>query len=123
VNFHDDASEAAREITPVDIVADLRSWCSDTHTPSDSPDRLLCGAADAIETLRTMIDHPEVLAMLAGPGGSTCAKVIGDNESEWFRRHWRNALDQWGWWRRRYEAATGDSRGRIQIEMEERRNA
>lgn len=115
--------EVTREISPVDIVADLRSWCSDMHAPSESPSCLFCQSADAIETLRTMIDHPEVLAMLAGPGGSTCTKVIGDNECEWFRRHWRNALDQWGWWHRRYEAATGDNRGRIVIEMEERRRA
>lgn len=112
-----------REIGPVDIVHELRSWCSDMHAPSESPTCLFCQSADAIETLRTMIDHPEVLAMLAGPGGSTCTKVIGDNESEWFRRHWRNALDQWGWWRKRYADTTGDNRGRIVIEMEERRRA
>lgn len=73
-----------------------------------------------VETLRTMIDHPEVLAMLAGPGGSTCTKVIGDNEAEAYRRHWRSALDQWVWWQRRYEAATGDTRPRTQIEWEAR---
>lgn len=78
---------------------------------------------DEVEALRTMIDHPEVLAMLAGPGGSTCTKVIGDNESEWYRRHWRNALDQWRWWQERYAAATGDGRPRTQIEVEERRHA
>lgn len=111
------------EITPVDIVADLRSWCVAHHLPAGESECLFCDAAQTIETLRTMIDHPEVLAMLAGPGGTTCTKVIGDNETEAYRRHWRNALDQWGWWHRRYEAATGDSRGRIQIEMEERRHA
>jgi hypothetical protein len=38
-------------------------------------------------------------------------------------RHWRNALDQWGWWHKRYVDATGDNRGRTVIEMEERRRA
>jgi len=70
--------------------------------------------------LRTLIDHPEALALVAGPGGSTCLQVIGDDETLWYRRHWRNALDQWGWWHRRYQAATGDERGRIRIEMDER---
>ena len=113
----------SREIVPVDIVHELRSWCTANHLPSGESECLFCDAAKTIETLRTMIDHPEVLAMLAGPGGSTCTKVVGDNRSEWFRRHWRNALDQWGWWHKRYVDATGDNRGRTVIEMEERRRA
>ncbi len=116
---------AALEVIGTDALADLMDAAADEHG------RLLTDLAAEraeverlraqVETLRTMIDHPEVLAMLAGPGGSTCTKVIGDNESEWFRRHWRNALDQWVWWKRRYEAATGDTRQRSQIEMEARR--
>jgi hypothetical protein len=74
-----------------------------------------------VETLQTMIDHPEVLALLAGPGGSTCTKVIGDDETEFYRRMWRNALDQWAWWQDRYEATTGDARGRTRIQSDARR--
>jgi hypothetical protein len=90
---------------------------------------LLQKAHDEIERLRqqnadlrTMIDHPEALALLAGPPGSACTKSIGeDNPTEWYRRHWRNALDQWSWWHRRYVAVTGDERHRFQIEMDERK--
>lgn len=83
-------------------------------------------AADRIESLcaenadmRTMLDFPETVAGYAGPEGSTCMKVIGDDEKEYFRRSWRNAITQWQWWHGRYAAATGDTRGRTQIELAE----
>lgn len=35
------------------------------------------------------------------------------------RRSWKNAITQWQWWHERYAAATGDTRGRTQIECAE----
>lgn len=103
-------------------------WLYRESIEEGAPESLLVGAAKEIErlrdendTLRTMVDHPDVLAMLAGPGGSTCTKVIGDDEVKWLRNHWRNALNQWTWWQHRYQQATGDERPRTAIEMAELR--
>lgn len=57
-------------VPPVDIVERLRVLAHFCDSQFHAPE--IREAADTIETLRTMIDHPEVLAMLAGPGGSTC---------------------------------------------------
>ena len=73
--------------------------------------------------LRTMVDFPEVVAGYAGPSGSTCMNVIGNNEKEHLRRSWKNAITQWQWWHERYMAATGDTRVRTQIETAEWKEA
>lgn len=49
--------DLARIVGPagVDIVTDLRAWCSDMHGPADRYACLFCGAADEIDRLRAAL--------------------------------------------------------------------
>lgn len=100
----------------------LRRWLAGeqvTGLAADAMEVEVAAILREVADLRTMVDFPEVVAGYAGPSGSTCMKVIGNDEKEHLRRSWKNAITQWQWWHERYAAATGDTRGRTQIEMAE----
>ena len=75
-------------------------------------------AVIAIGALRDELD-PDDTDPIWSPLFDLLAEEFGDVDEE----DGTDALDQWGWWHKRYVDATGDNRGRTVIEMEERRRA
>lgn len=45
---------------------------------------------------------------VVGPPGGTCIRAEKMADEEWLRRQWRNAIDQWRWWKKEAEHLGGE---------------
>lgn len=52
--------------------------------------------------------YRELAEAVAGPPGSTCILAENMADTEWLRRQWRNAIEQWSWWHKEAEYLGGE---------------